>query len=101
MTKKRRTRKQKEATAQRVESKNQHIHLESPTYSLTNLPKTQVIKKVDLENNGGNAYSASEKSYLRKDMIAISAASGIILAFDFLLISLLSSGVLKLNFLGY
>ena len=40
-------------------------------------------------------------AYLKHDMVAISAASGIIIGFDILLLVLLTTGGLRLGFLGY
>lgn len=98
MSKKRKTRKQKEQ-AQNRHFEQVEINLNQPSYSVS----LEKIKKSSNESRTKkpDILIPSEKSYLKKDSISIMAASGIVIAFDLLLFSLLSSGVLKLNLLGY
>lgn len=102
MSKKRKTRKQKKTANLRhsEELYNLHIHQETPTYSITTLKteKKPSEKEVPLTKE---SYQQKDIAYLKHDITAITAASGIILAFDILLFTALSSGILRLHFLGY
>ncbi len=100
MSKKRKTRKQKELAHER--SLHQvHIQVERPIYSISSesSKKVPVLKtaiaeeKIHLDMN--------EVKYLKHDMRSIAAASGIVAAFDILLFVLLGSGVIHLNIFGY
>lgn len=99
MSKKRKTRKQKEVAIKR-HAEQIHVHIESPIYSIAQKHKTIAPEKQVSQPIMATPKNA-DFSYLRKDMISISAAGGIILAFDALLFILLVSGTLKLGFLGY
>lgn len=96
MSKKRKTRKQKEE-AQKRHILSSHIHeIEKPVYTISESvkpAKKEVARTTneDLESN----------KFFKKDMTAIIGASGIILAFDILLYILLSTGTVRLGFLGY
>ena len=100
MPKKRRTRKQKEIAQQRHIQQLTQPHAEAPVYSVKiNSPKnnqTAIVKKVT-----ETTVEQKDAAYLKHDMVAISAATGIVLACDILLFVLLNGGMLKLNFLGY
>lgn len=100
MSKKRKTRSQKEKSLLRrdqitEEAKNE-VKTPMVTYSVKDIatpharPSEIVTQKKDVEVRN-----------MMKDIKAIGAATGIIIAFDILLFTLLSSGVLKLGFLGY
>lgn len=99
MSKKRKTRKQKEKAQIRHAEQAQLVQVETPIYSIPVVAEksTSPTKKVIKQTKN----SFNEVALLKRDMVSIAAASGIILAFDILLLTLLSSGVLKLNFLGY
>jgi hypothetical protein len=106
MSKKRKTRKQKELASTRhhveIEQHTHHIHTQAPTYSVASLPSTKAIpteKKVVIPE--GSTVAQKDAEYLKHDMVAITAASGIVAAFDVLLFALLATGFLHLNFLGY
>lgn len=106
MSKKRKTRKQKELASVRhqveIENQTHHIHQEAPTYSISSLstsePKARI--KVDIKPKDSSV-EQKDAEYLKHDITAITAASGIVAAFDVLLFALLTSGFLHLNFLGY
>ncbi len=106
MSKKRKTRKQKELASVRhhVETENHalHFHQEAPTYSVSNLTAAKSIQKVKtVIKPTESTIGQKDAEYLRHDMVAITAASGIVAAFDVLLFALLTTGFLHLNFLGY
>jgi hypothetical protein len=102
MPKKRKTRKQKEIAQQRhIEHLNHtHTHIEAPVYSVkispSQKPQTMTTKTI-----AETTVEQKDAAYLRHDMVAISAATGIVLACDILLFVLLNGGALRLNFLGY
>ena len=98
MSKKRKTRKQKELAALR-HSVIQTRTLEMPSYSINDF----VIKEKEIVPTVVVRESVSQKdiAYLRHDIVLISAASGIIVAFDLLLFTLLSRGIIHLPFFGY
>ncbi len=102
MSKKRKTRKQKETAHLRhsEELHKLHIHQETPTYSITTVKaeKKQAEKEI---SHPKESYEEKDIAYLKHDMTAITAASGIVAAFDILLFVLLSTGFLRLHFLGY
>ncbi len=99
MSKKRKTRKQKEKAIARHDDHAGYVQIDTPTYSIPTVIEDKRVKakKVATKPN----VNLDEVKMLKKDMISIAAASGIILAFDILLLVMLSTGVLKLNFLGY
>lgn len=102
MPKKRKTRKQKEIAQQRhiEQLTHTHTHIEAPVYSvkINSSEKNQAtVAKKGVETT----VEQKDAAYLRHDMVAISAATGIVLACDILLFVLLNGGMLKLNFLGY
>lgn len=104
MSKKRKTRKQKETAHIRHSEELQrlHLHAESPTYSIPLIKKEKIIPEPNGEKvKELETYEQKDIAYLKHDMSAITAASGIIVAFDILLFVLLSSNVLQLHFLGY
>lgn len=96
MSKKRKTRKQKEAAKLRHTTTLPATETSVPVYSV-NIKKSPV-RKVETESKSS---AQDAVPFMKKDITSISAASGIILAFDILLFTLLSSGFIKLNFLGY
>lgn len=102
MSKKRKTRKQKETAHLRhsEELHKLHIHQEAPTYSITAL---KTANKQEKKENMPlkESYEQKDIAYLKHDITAITAASGIVAAFDILLFVLLSTGFLRLHFLGY
>ncbi len=100
MSKKRKTRKQKEIASTRHLSEQAHTHSETQTYSLDVLPKG-IVKPLATTTKSSESISKANLSYLKHDMISIAGASGIILAFDVLLLVLLKSGAIRLGFLGY
>ncbi|MDO8269461.1 MAG: hypothetical protein Q7T54_02210 [Candidatus Levybacteria bacterium] len=100
MSKKRKTRKQKEQTTIRHAEQLQHIHIDAPVYSVVEL-KTKKTPKSEAPKIDISTFEQKDAAYLRHDIVAITAASGIIVAFNILLFVLLTSGVIRLNFLGY
>lgn len=106
MSKKRKTRKQKEAATVRHASEQtvqhtHHIHAEAPTYSISGLKPAKSIVPSIIPKQVDMTITQKDAEYLRHDMVAITAASGIVAAFDVLLFTLLSAGFIHLNFLGY
>jgi len=105
MSKKRKTRKQKEAISRRnineLPEHVHHIHKEASTYSIEEikheLPKIQ--REITIPTESGA--KLKDAAYLQHDMVAISAASGIVAAFDILLFALLATGFIHLRLLGY
>lgn len=100
MSKKRKTRKQKEMSQQRQVEHLQHSHNEAPIYSVK-VSRTEASKNITVKREVETTVAQKDAAYLRHDMVAISASTGIVLAFDILLFVLLNGGALKLNFLGY
>lgn len=103
MSKKRKTRQQKVIAAAR-HTEHAHIHVDTPTYSIANLKPSLVASettKEPLKSRVDTTVAQKDAAYLRHDMVAITAASGIVTAFDILLFVLLTTGVLHLRFLGY
>lgn len=105
MPKKRKTRKQKERAIHRNDEEVRQIepiHIDTPTYSVGGL-KSLDVKPVKRQPKEVAPFTTEQKdtAYLRHDITAITAASGIIIALEVLLFVLLTSGVVKLNFLGY
>lgn len=106
MSKKRKTRKQKEAASSRHVAETQvdhthHVHAESPTYSISGIKPSNTTPPVNTPKNLDMTFIQKDAAYLRHDMTAITAASGIVAAFEVLLFVLLSTGFVHLNFLGY
>lgn len=104
MSKKRKTRKQKEAAHIRhsEELHRLHTHTEMPTYSISGLSsERKVSEKIHKPTEEIQTFEQKDIAYLKHDITAITAASGIIVAFDILLFVVLSTGVLRLHFLGY
>lgn len=99
MSKKRKTRNQKEKTMirhkQHVENSMENV-IAPVSYSVKDInvaakkPATKELEK-----------NSSQFNYLKHDIRTIGLATGIVLAFDVLLFTLLSTGVLNLGFLGY
>jgi hypothetical protein len=82
-----------------IEQHTHHIHTQAPTYSVASLPSTKAIpteKKVVIPE--GSTVAQKDAEYLKHDMVAITAASGIVAAIDVLLFALLSTGFIHLNF---
>ena len=104
MSKKRKTRKQKEVASLRhnQQIQNVHVHADAPTYSIKDIKpeKDKTIIPAVLKKEE-TTVEQKDAAYLRHDMFAITAASGIIASFDILLFVLLTTGVIHLNFLGY
>jgi uncharacterized ion transporter superfamily protein YfcC len=100
MPKKRKTRKQKEITQQRHIDQLTHSHIEAPVYSVKINPSEKNQATV-AKKGAETTVEQKDAAYLRHDMVAISAATGIVLACDILLFVLLNGGMVKLNFLGY
>lgn len=95
MSKKRKTRRQKELAIKR------HIHYsESANITSYSVEKPKKELKTTISNNK-NLFKNEDMLYLRKDMISIGFASGIVVAFNILLFTILATGVVRLNFLGY
>ncbi len=103
MSKKRKTRKQKETAHIRhtEELRHIHVHTDSPTYSVSGIKEKKETAEKPSQNREVDTYEQKDIAYLKHDITAITAASGIIVAFDILLFVLLSTGVLRLHFLGY
>jgi hypothetical protein len=95
MSKKRKTRQQKETASKRHEEQLSHVHVEAPIYKISG------IKTVNKPKTIAPTYNNSDLVYLRRDFRLIIAASGIIVALEILLFVLLNTNVLNLNFLGY
>lgn len=100
MSKKRKTRKQKEHAHLRQSEIVETIHIDTPTYTVAGLKNT-VVKPQKAVIERDLSTTQKDQIYLKHDITAITAASGIIVALDILLFTLLSTGVFKLSFLGY
>lgn len=105
MSKKRKTKKQKQTAHIRHSEELHRLHLhaeQAPTYSIPSV-KREAVTVESKEEKGKEVQTFEQKdiAYLKHDMAAITAASGIIVAFDILLFVLLSSNVINLHFLGY
>ena len=98
MSKKRKTRKQKEISFLRRSVSHMHT-LETPVYSIKDI----AIKKKEIIPETFIRESVSQKdiAYLRHDITLITAACGIIVAFDILLFALLTRGIIHLPAFGY
>lgn len=96
MSKKRKTRKQKE----RAQLKSISIAIEeaqkNQLYSISKTKKAFSTHSLTVKPSNQNDFS-----YLKKDIVSIASASGIIIAFNILLAVLLFTSTIKLNFLGY
>lgn len=102
MSKKRKTRKEKEMAQKRHAEQIQHIHIQAPTYSIANLKPKEETKKAEIPKiQADKTVAQKDMAYLKHDMFLISAASGIVAAFDILLFVLLTTGTIHLRFLGY
>jgi hypothetical protein len=105
MSKKRKTRKQKELAHLRHNEQLQHVHIhtQEPTYSISDIKPTESKSTISTDIKAKDLVTIEQKdaAYLKHDMVAITAASGIVAAFDILLFVLLTTGVIHLNFLGY
>lgn len=97
MSKKRKTRKQKETSVKRHGFQVSQVE-DTGYYSISGI---HTPKKEEEKEQKALSIDMSQREYLRKDIISITASTGIILAFDILLFVLLSTGVLHLSFLGY
>ena len=103
MSKKRKTRSQKEKSVVRREhTHTEHTHtIEEAvipvSYSVTDIKAPVQKKEVEIEQKK----DSPQLNYLKHDIRTITLASGIVLAFDILLFTLLSTGTLNLGFLGY
>ena len=100
MSKKRKTRSQKEKAVLRrdnhVAIAEKEVVTPTVSYSVSDIdtpPRKSVQEAPKSE--------LAHHNHLTQDMRTIGAATGIVLAFDILLFTLLSTGVLKLGFLGY
>lgn len=99
MSKKRKTRSQKEKTMIRREQHVGHKQENAITpisYSVEDInvtPKKTVAKEVQK--------NPSQVNYLKHDIRTIGLATGIVLAFDILLFTLLWTGTINFGFLGY
>lgn len=93
---KHRTREEKQKAAER-----RHLVIqEQLSYSLPEVKKaSKPTHHAPISHE--STFDAATGNYMKKDMIHIASASGIILAFDILLFALLITGTLKLNLLGY
>ena len=104
MSKKRKTRKEKEiATRRNADHITHQVSSTIPTYSIKNIDIKKPISTISNERIILTDEMSEQKdiAYLKHDMVAISAASGIIIGFDILLLVLLTTGGLRLGFLGY
>lgn len=100
MSKKRKTRSQKEKTMIRREQHVGHTQenvITPVSYSVKDISVPTQKKEIKKEPQK----DFSQFNYLKHDIKTISVASGVVLAFDVLLFTLLSTGVLNLGFLGY
>lgn len=100
MSKKRKTRSQKERATER--HTHPHVHAESEAIA----PISYSVKDIEIPTAKKSLEQKPRKdfaqfNYLKKDIRTITVASGVVLAFDILLFTLLSTGVLNLGFLGY
>lgn len=95
MSKKRKTRQQKETASVRHLEQLSHIHAESPIYTVAPIKSHKPKAPLALSVN------TLDLNYLRHDFSLILAASGIVVAFEVLLFALLTTNVIHLNFLGY
>ena len=95
MSKKRKTRKQKEQASVRHQEQIVHIHPEPAVYSVVS-PTKKSEKKTPVAS-----IPKADTEYLKLDIVHIASASGIVVAIEILLFVLLTSGTLRLNFLGY
>lgn len=98
MPKKRKTRKQKEIAATRHISPHMQA-LETPVYSIENIEIKQ--KAIAPKIYTHDSVSQKDIAYLHHDITLITAAAGIIVAFDLLLFALLTRGVIHLSVFGY
>lgn len=103
MSKKRKTRKQKEKASIRHQIID-NTTFEAPVYSISGIKiekaSTDTAKTPDRKPLSDIA-AQKDAEYLRHDITSITAASGMIIAFDILLFVLLNTGILHLHFLGY
>lgn len=102
MSKKRKTRSQKEKAVLRKEQRIEHapsVEKEplAPSYTVKDIKPVPQKEKKEKEP----IKTLPDFYYQKKDMKSIAAATGIIIAFNILLFTLLSTGVLRLGFLGY
>lgn len=99
MSKKRRTRKQKEIASLRHNIPNIHT-FEAPVYSIKNVAikeKEEIVPEVFVKES----VFQKDIAYLRHDITLITAAAGIIVAFDVLFFALLARGIIHLPAFGY
>ena len=106
MSKKRKTRKEKERAIKHREQILVHVDL--PSYSIPKAPKDEnkqlsssVEGTVPDVSVAQNLRPEKSKSYLKRDIFLIASASGIVIAFDALLFTLLTRGIIKLPLFGY
>lgn len=102
MSKKRKTRKEKEQSSRRHNYKTTLISQQTTgvSYTLSAKIKTKT-KEADINSHPKLDTNLADDRYLKKDITSIFAATGIVLAVDILLYVLLSTGTIHLNFLGY
>ena len=103
MSKKRKTRKQKEISAKRREAQK-IIETKNATkaiYQIEKQEKPQEIKISKIIKREEKAPERLDKKYLREDVGKIAAASGIIFALEIVLFALLNRGIVSLSMFGY
>jgi hypothetical protein len=103
MSKKRKTRKQKEKALTRHQISDNQAFV-SPTYSISSIKNEKssaYTTKTSDKKPLSDTVAQKDAEYLRHDITSITAASGMIIAFDILLFVLLNAGILHLHFLGY
>ena len=102
MSKKRKTRKEKEkATIRHEKLAEQKTTSPSVSYTVKDISEVTAKKKTAITKVKIPSNDSSQVKYLKHDIRTIYTATGLILAFDILLFTLLSTGVLNLGFLGY
>lgn len=97
MSKKRKTRKQKEAAVKRHEIEKSEMNTFVYAFEKKSVESKIILSAPKQQIN----IAAAQKSYLSQDIRKIAIAAGFILAFDILLFALLSRGVIRFPWFGY
>lgn len=104
MSKKRKTRKQKELAAKRktnITTVANQIDL-SPIYKIEKIERAEKAEKDEtVEKKPNRTLEKGDVAYLKKDVRHIIAATGIIVSLDILIFVLLNTGVVRLPMFGY
>jgi hypothetical protein len=102
MPRKHKTRKQREKTPKAIINQVEPIHQHSqPTTYTISVPQASNLNSRTSKSVSSSDFEKADAAYLRHDMVSIAKATGVIVAFNLILFTLLSTGVIKLNFLGY